>query len=34
MIARTLAATGELLDPHTAVGYGVARAGKRLQAPW
>ncbi|MGE0006150.1 MAG: threonine synthase [Parvibaculaceae bacterium] len=25
VIARTRAATGELLDPHTAVGYGVAR---------
>jgi threonine synthase len=25
VIAQTLAATGELIDPHTAVGYGVAR---------
>jgi threonine synthase len=25
VIAATLAATGELIDPHTAVGYGVAR---------
>ncbi len=25
VIADTLAATGELIDPHTAVGYGVAR---------
>ncbi len=27
VIADTLATTGELLDPHTAVGYGVARQG-------
>ena len=33
MIARTLAETGELLDPHTAVGYGVARKATGLFGP-
>jgi threonine synthase len=33
VIARTLAATGELLDPHTAVGYRVARKEQRNGGP-
>ena len=33
-IRRTLAETGELLDPHTAVGYAVARKAEASQAPW
>lgn len=32
-IRTTLAETGELLDPHTAVGYGVARAYARQNVP-
>jgi threonine synthase len=33
VIARTLAETGELLDPHTAVGYAVARKEQGYQGP-
>jgi threonine synthase len=33
IIRTTLAETGELLDPHTAVGYGVARALARKDVP-
>ncbi len=33
IIRTTLAETGELLDPHTAVGYGVARALARKHVP-
>ena len=33
VIRATLAETGELLDPHTAVGYGVARARARQDVP-
>ena len=33
IIRTTLAETGELLDPHTAVGYGVARARARQDVP-
>ncbi len=33
LIRTTLAETGELLDPHTAVGYGVARARARQDVP-
>lgn len=33
IIRTTLAETGELLDPHTAVGYGVARALARRDVP-
>jgi threonine synthase len=32
-IRSTLAATGELLDPHTAVGYAVARAAPASSSP-
>ena len=32
-IRSTLAATGELLDPHTAVGYAVARAAPASASP-
>ena len=32
-ISQTLAETGELLDPHTAVGYAVARRRARADAP-
>ena len=33
VIARTLAETGELLDPHSAVGYGVALKERGYQGP-
>lgn len=33
VIARTLKETGELLDPHTAVGYGVARREQGFAGP-
>ena len=33
VICTTLAETGELLDPHTAVGYGVARTLARREVP-
>jgi threonine synthase len=33
VIATTLAATGELIDPHTAVGYGVARKEQGYEGP-
>ncbi|MEM9472875.1 MAG: threonine synthase, partial [Pseudomonadota bacterium] len=33
VIRTTLAETGELLDPHTAVGYGVARSWARRDVP-
>ncbi len=32
-IARTLSATGELLDPHTAVGFAAARRAKPTESP-
>ena len=33
VIRETLAATGELLDPHTAVGYGIARTMANAASP-
>lgn len=33
MIAQTLAQSGELLDPHTAVGYAAARRAKATECP-